>query len=128
VGPGKRTPSGPAAIDAAPTGRTDDRTRQIQNQPSFPLASPGPSTDDSTGAATVRFDYFAVSDRSFKELDNNAENGWSASMTWVQPVRDRTDLVLEGILVSSQRPDRMRFGLDRDQTSAQARVALRTGF
>jgi hypothetical protein len=80
------------------------------------------------GTATVRLDYFAVSDRSFKDLDNNAENGWSASLAWVQPVRDRTDLVLEGIVASSERPDRMRFGLNRDQTSAQARVALRTGF
>ncbi len=86
------------------------------------------SQDLVTGMATVRLDYFAVSDRSFKGLDNNAENGWSASLAWVQPVRDRTDLVLEGIVASSERPDRMRFGLDRDQTTAQARVALRTGF
>lgn len=86
------------------------------------------SQDLWTGTATVRLDYFAVSDRSFKDLDNNAENGWSASLAWVQPVRDRTDLVLEGIVASSERSDRMRFGLDRDQTSAQVRIALRTGF
>lgn len=84
--------------------------------------------DIGEGTATLRLDYFAVSDRSFKDLDNNAENGWSASMSWVQPVRDRTDLVLEGIVAASERPDRMRFGLDRDQTSAQARVAIRSGF
>lgn len=86
------------------------------------------SQDLGEGTATVRLDYFAVSDRSFKDLDNNAENGWSASMSWVQPVRDRTDLVLEGIVAASERPDRVRFGLDRGQTSAQARVALRSGF
>lgn len=84
--------------------------------------------DIGEGTATLRLDYFAVSDRSFKDLDNNAENGWSASMSWVQPVLDRTDLLLEGIVAASERPDRMRFGLDRDQTSAQARVALRSGF
>lgn len=86
------------------------------------------SQDLGDGTATLRLDYFAVSDRSFKDLDNNAENGWSASMTIVQPVLDRTDLVLEGIVAASERPDRMRFGLDRDQISAQARVALRSGF
>ncbi len=86
------------------------------------------SQDLGTGTATVRLDYFAVSDRSFKDLDNNAENGWSGSLAWVQPVRARTELVFEGIVASSERPDRMRLGLDRNQTSAQARVALRTGF
>jgi len=86
------------------------------------------SQDLGTGTATVRLDYFAVGDRSFKDLDNNAEHGWSASLAWVQPVRVRTALVFEGIVASSERPDRMRFGLDRNQTSAQARVALRTGF
>ena len=86
------------------------------------------SQDLGTGTVTARLDYFTVSDRSFKDLDNNAENGWSASLAWVQPVRDRTHLVFEGIVASSERPDRMRFGLDRDQTSAQARVALSTGF
>ena len=84
--------------------------------------------DIGEGTATLRLDYFAVSDRSFKDLDNNAENGWSASMSWVRPVLDRTDLILEGIVAASDRPDRMRFGLDRDQTSAQVRVALRSGF
>lgn len=78
--------------------------------------------------ATVRLDYFAVSDRSFKELDNNGENGWAATLAWMHPLYDRTDLALEGILASSERPDRLRFGIDRDQTSAQVRIALRAGF
>lgn len=86
------------------------------------------SQDFEAGTASLRLDYFAVSDRSFKDLDNNAESGWSASVAWVQPVLDRTDLVLEGIVAPSERPDRLRFGLDRYQTSTQARVALRTGF
>jgi hypothetical protein len=86
------------------------------------------SQDFGKKSAAVRLDYFAVSDRSFKDMDNNSENGWSASMTWVNQIRDRTDLVLEGIVVSSERPDRIRLGIDRDQTSAQARIALRKGF
>lgn len=86
------------------------------------------SRDLFEGTAAVRLEYFAVSDRTFKELDNNAESGWSASLAWMQPIRERTDLVLEGVLVASQRPDRIRFGLDREQTSVQARIAFRTGF
>lgn len=86
------------------------------------------SRDLFEGTAAARLEYFAVSDRTFKDLDNNAESGWSATLAWMQPLRDRTDLVLEGILVTSERPDRIRFGLDQDQTSVQARIAFRTGF
>ncbi len=93
------------------------------------LAAYGLLTQDlGDGTATFRLDYFAVSDRSFKELDNNAESGWSASAAWVKPMRDQTDLVIEGIVAASERSDRMRFGLEKDQTSTQARVSLRTGF
>jgi hypothetical protein len=49
-------------------------------------------------------------------------------MGLVKPMRDQTDLVIEGIVATSERPDRLRFGLDRDQTSTQVRVSLRTSF
>jgi hypothetical protein len=45
-GPGQRTPSGPAVISAALTGRKDDRTRPIVRRLNFTLAEQGPSKDD----------------------------------------------------------------------------------
>lgn len=81
-----------------------------------------------TGAATVRLDRFSVSGRSFKALDNNAEQGWAATASWSVAVRKRSEIVLEGVAVHSVRPDRSRFGAASRQDSLQGLGAFRTSF
>ena len=83
------------------------------------------SQEVGTAAATLRADYFAVSYNSFKKLDNNAASVWAVTASWGQPIHAQTELFLEGILLSSDRPDRARFGLDRSQASAQLRIKKR---
>lgn len=80
------------------------------------------------GSVAGRVDYFAVGDRSFKALDNNGEHGWSTTLSWSRPLRDRLDVVTEGTAVRSARADRERFGLARARTDLQLRTALRASF
>jgi hypothetical protein len=81
-----------------------------------------------TGTATARLDHFSVSDRTFKALDNNAEHGWAATAAWSFVMRERSEIVLEGVAVSSVRQDRSRFGTATRQDSLQGRAAFRTSF
>ena len=80
------------------------------------------------GAITTRLEQFSVDDRTFKARDNNAEHGWSATLAWTRPVRDRLELVIEGVFVSSDRPDRTRLGEDRRQDNVRLTGALRASF
>jgi hypothetical protein len=79
-------------------------------------------------AFTGRIDYFAVSDRTFKDVDNNAEHGWALTTAWTQPVSPRLDLVTEGLFIQSDHPDRLRFGVARRQDEFQLRSAIRFAF
>lgn len=81
-----------------------------------------------TGTATVRLDQFSVSDRTFKALDNNAENGWAATAAWSFAVRERSEIVLEGVAVHSVRQDRSRFGEAARENGVQGRAVFRTSF
>ena len=81
-----------------------------------------------SGALTVRLDQFAIDDRTFKALDNNAEHGWGATASWSQPLADSTDFIAEGVFVQSDRPARLRVGIDRSQGSLETRIAVRTRF
>jgi hypothetical protein len=81
-----------------------------------------------SAAVTGRLDYFAVSDRTFKATDNNAERGWSATAAWRQPVTERTALLFEGLAIQSHRPARQRLGEDASQTELQFRSAVRVEF
>ena len=83
------------------------------------------SKDLQHGTASGRIEYFAISDRSFKAIDNNSERGWSATVAWIQRLSPRKSLVFEGVFVESNRQDRERFGLDHSQQSVQGRIALR---
>jgi hypothetical protein len=86
------------------------------------------SRDLPLGAATARIDRFSVSDRTFKQFDNNAEQGWAATLAWTASVTPQSQLVLEGTAARSMRRDRERFGLNPRQNSLQTRIAVRTVF
>jgi hypothetical protein len=77
---------------------------------------------------TGRVDYFDVSDLTFKDRDNNAENGWAATAAWNRPVSSQVQWLVEGVVTTSLRPDRRRFGDAPRQTSAQLRTAIRMAF
>ena len=82
------------------------------------------------GRATlsVRADYFAISDRTLKALNNNAEHGWALTGDWIQPLTPRIGLATEAVFTRSDRPDRLRFGLARRQDELELRSAVRLAF
>ncbi len=86
------------------------------------------SRDLGDSAITTRLEQFSTDDRSFKARDNNAEHGWSATLAWTRPLRDTLEFVIEGVLVSSDRPDRIRLGTDRRQENLRLTTALRASF
>lgn len=86
------------------------------------------SRDIGAGAITTRLEQFSIDDRSFKDRDNNAEHGWSTTLAWTRPLRETLDLVVEGVFVTSDRPDRARLGVDRRQDNLRLTTALRSSF
>ena len=86
------------------------------------------SQTTSAGTATLRVDQFSISDHVFTALYNLAESGWSGTADWAMKLSERSQLVFEGIWLSSDRPDRARLGERPDQQSLQARAAFRTDF
>ncbi|MDI1364223.1 MAG: hypothetical protein PSX79_05055 [bacterium] len=86
------------------------------------------SRDLKTGAITLRLEQFATDDRSFKAVDNNAEHGWGATAAWNHPLGDTLAVVVEGVFVTSDRPDRPRLGDDRRQDDLRLTTALRASF
>jgi hypothetical protein len=86
------------------------------------------SRDLAAGAITLRLEQFSTDDRSFKARDNNAEHGWGATAAWTQPLGDTLALVVEGVFVTSDRPDRVRLNDDRRQDDLRLATALRATF
>lgn len=86
------------------------------------------SRDLGDSAITTRLEQFSTDDRSFKARDNNAEHGWSATLAWTRPLRETLEFVVEGVFVSSDRPDRRRLGVDRRQENLRLTTALRASF
>ena len=81
-----------------------------------------------SGLLTTRLEQFSTDDRSFKDRDNNAEHGWAATLAWTQPLRATLDLIVEGLFVTADRPDRARLGEDRRQDNLRLTTALRASF
>lgn len=86
------------------------------------------SRDLDRGAITTRLEQFSTDDRSFKALDNNAEHGWGATIAWTRPLHQALDLVVEGVFVTSDRPDRERLGQAHRQDNLRLTTALRANF
>lgn len=126
----------------APDARTEVLVQAMQGETSMGRPSEGVnpvdigfqsafvlvSRDLGDSAITTRLEQFSTDDRSFKARDNNAEHGWSATLAWIRPLRETLELVVEGVYVSSDRPDRRRLGVDRRQENLRLTTALRASF
>ena len=75
-----------------------------------------------TSRLSGRADWFETRDRTFQNLDNNAEKGWSATLAYSFPVKRWVRVAVEGSYVSSKRAARIDQGIDpwQDQFLLQA--------
>ena len=80
------------------------------------------------GALTARGDYFAISDRTLKTVDNNAEAGWALTAAYRWDVARRANILFEALHIDSDRPARLAVGLDRRQRQTVLQTALRLDF
>ncbi len=86
------------------------------------------STPVGISAVTARADYFAISDRTFKSIDNNAEHGWALTTSWSRPLWSRAQVITEAVVSRSVRADRVRFLEAARQTQVQLRAAMKFSF
>jgi len=79
-------------------------------------------------ALSGRVDWFETNDRTFRDVDNNDEEGWALTGAWRQRLTSWADVVTEVQRVSSKRPSRAlaREAAKQDQTVVQ--TALRLSF
>lgn len=80
------------------------------------------------GSLTGRLDQFSTTDRTNKAVDNNAEHGWSALVAYRWDLRPDVHLVVEGLRIDSDRPERVRLGETPRQTQTVVQTALRCLF
>lgn len=126
-----RVANGVDVVGQVMTGETTmGRLQAGQRQASVGFDSAFLLVTKPMGEASVagRIDYFSVSDRTFKAVDNNAEAGWAATVAWRQPLAARSDILVEGLATRNDRPDRRRLGDRSWQTQVQLRTALRFEF
>lgn len=75
-----------------------------------------------------RLDYFQIGDRSFVDIDNNDEEGWSAGATYRLAISPALSLAVEGLHIASDRPSRTDQGIRADQTQSTLQVSLQHAF
>ena len=80
------------------------------------------------GSLTGRIDAFAINDHSFLDLEDNRENGAAVTGAWTTPLSGATEMVTEVLAVLSDRPARVRAGIQADQVNVQTKIAIRTRF
>ena len=73
---------------------------------------------------TGRADWFETRDRTFLDIDNNAEKGWSATLAYKIPVERWVRVVVEGSYVSSARAARIDQGINPQQDQFLLQAAL----
>ena len=74
---------------------------------------------------TGRIDYFAVKDRSMRDVDDNGDKGYSATVAYMLPLTGHLDLAVEGLEIASDHPARVTHGIDPHQSQSQLQVALK---
>jgi len=74
---------------------------------------------------TGRADYFAVKDFSKRNVDDNAERGYSATVAYIRPMTAHLDLAVEALHVASRHPARATHALDLRQGQTQIQVAFK---
>lgn len=80
------------------------------------------------GHLAVRAETFRVRDNSFRERDDQDEQGWAATAAWVQDLGPRQQLRLELQQIAGARPGLDTLSLAPRQTQASAQAAFRYGF
>jgi hypothetical protein len=79
-------------------------------------------------ALSGRVDWFETNDRTYRDVDNNDEEGWAFTGAWRQRLTPHADFIVEAQHVTSRRPSRAlaRESARRNQTVLQ--TALRLSF
>lgn len=82
------------------------------------------------GESTIsgRVDYFVVNDRSDADPDDEGEEGWAFTTAYLIDLTPRARLAIEGLHVSSERPQREEIGLDPQQEQTMLQTSLRFSF
>lgn len=80
---------------------------------------------DNGSRLSGRFDYFAVKDHSRRQVDDNSETGYAATLAWLKPVSDHLDIAVEALHVVSDRPARATHLLAAEQAQTQLQLALK---
>lgn len=80
------------------------------------------------GHLAVRAETFRVRDNSFRDGDDQDEQGWAATAGWVQDLGPRQQLRMELQQINSERPGLASLGLAPKQTQTSAQAAFRLSF
>jgi hypothetical protein len=75
-----------------------------------------------------RIDAFRTRDRTFRDIDDNQEDGWALTASWRHPLARHVDLILEAQHVDSKRNARRLVGEDPKQAQTVLQSALRLSF
>jgi hypothetical protein len=79
-------------------------------------------------ALSLRVDVFETNDRTLRDIDDNTEDGWAATIAWRHRLTKNLDLITEGQHVSSTRAYRVYEGAAPKQHEATLQMVLRASF
>ena len=74
---------------------------------------------------TGRIDYFAVKDNSMRDVDDNSDKGYSATVAYIKPLNAHLDLAFEALQVHSNHPARVTHDIAAHQSQTQIQLALK---
>lgn len=80
------------------------------------------------GQLAVRAETFRMRDNSFRDRDDQDEEGWAVTVGWVQDFGPGQQLRLELQRIDSERPGLAALGLAPEQTQTSAQAAVQFGF
>jgi len=80
------------------------------------------------GRLTVRTETFRIRDNSFRDIDDQDEDGWAVTAAWIQDLRPGVQLRAELQTIDSRRPGLAALGLEPDQSDVTGQTAIRFGF
>lgn len=123
----------PGAIEV--TGQAmDGRTQmgpslpQVLYDADFSSAYLAAGRDIGPGRLTVRGETFRIRDNSFRDVDDQDEDGWAVTVAWIQDLRPGVQLRTELQTVDSHRPGLAALALEPDQSEVTGQTAIRFGF
>jgi hypothetical protein len=75
-----------------------------------------------------RIDWFETNDRTYREIDNNDEQGWAFTAAWRRTLSKHAAVIMEAQHVTSERPSRVLAGDAARQGETVLQTALRLSF